>query len=101
MHMHTTGHPSPIDKVRIAGDNNPAIPYMVKTSWPSPPLTIPGDLDDDDDVDGADRNILRGALRTCVGDGGFLPGADYDGDTCITYNDYRMWYGYYRAYNSP
>ncbi|MCK5232980.1 MAG: DUF11 domain-containing protein, partial [Desulfobulbaceae bacterium] len=57
-----------------------------------------GDLDHDGDVDGDDRTIFIGALRTCTGDLGFIEEADYDFDGCITYNDYREWYKCYKAY---
>ncbi|NOR69533.1 MAG: hypothetical protein GQ532_07535, partial [Methylomarinum sp.] len=60
--------------------------------------SIIGDLDGDGDVDGEDRNILRAALRSCEGDTGYTLEADYDGDGCITFADYRIWYGYYQAY---
>lgn len=60
-----------------------------------------GDLDHDGDVDGDDRSIFRSALRTCEGDPGFVAEADYDGDGCITYNDYREWYKCYKAFNAP
>jgi len=59
---------------------------------------VPGDLDGDGDVDVDDRNILRAALRKCSGDEGFVPEADYDGDGCITYYDYREWYKCYTEY---
>ncbi|MCP3950789.1 MAG: PKD domain-containing protein, partial [Desulfobacterales bacterium] len=62
---------------------------------------ICGDLDGDGDVDGADRNVLRGALRSCTGDARFVGEADYDGDGCITYNDYRLWYGCYKDFITP
>jgi parallel beta-helix repeat protein len=61
---------------------------------------IPGDLDGDCDVDGADRNILRASLRKCEGDEGYNADADYDGDGCITFGDYRIWYGHYKAFQS-
>lgn len=60
-----------------------------------------GDLDADGDVDGADRNILRSAFRTCTGDAGFIAEADYDGDGCITFNDYVEWYKCYKAFIAP
>ncbi|MDY7033142.1 MAG: PKD domain-containing protein, partial [Thermodesulfobacteriota bacterium] len=60
---------------------------------------IPGDLDGDCDVDFTDRGILWSSLRTCDGDAGYNADADYDGDGCITFNDYRIWYGHYKAFN--
>jgi len=65
-----------------------------------PPQVIPGDLDGDGDVDGDDRNIFRSALGSCIGDSRFKENIDYDGDGCITYGDYRIWYGYYKEYLS-
>jgi hypothetical protein len=59
-----------------------------------------GDLDGDGHVDGDDRNILRAAFGACTGDVGFVPGADYDGDGCITFNDYREWYKLYKDFIS-
>jgi hypothetical protein len=56
-----------------------------------------GDLDGDGNCDRDDRNILRASLRKCEGTPGYNPECDYDGDGCITYGDYRIWYGYYRA----
>ena len=62
----------------------------------APPVC--GDLDHDGDVDGDDRNVLRSALNACTGDARFVAEADYDGNGCITYNDYRMWYTCYRDF---
>ena len=62
---------------------------------------ILGDLDGDCDVDGDDRNILRASLRKCEGDSGYNADADYDGDGCITFGDYRIWYSYYKAADLP
>ena len=59
---------------------------------------IPGDLDDDCDVDIYDRIILREALGTSTGDTGFIPEADYDKDGDIDYNDYREWYKCYKTF---
>ena len=61
-------------------------------------IDLCGDLDDDGDVDGTDRNILRGAFRTSTGDPGFIPEADYDEDGDIDYSDYREWYICYKAF---
>jgi hypothetical protein len=62
---------------------------------------ICGDLDHDSDVDGADRNILREAFRTTIGDPGFIGEADYDEDGDIDYTDYQLWYQCYKSYNTP
>jgi len=58
--------------------------------------TVLGDLDADGDIDTSDFMIFRSTLGKCEGTVGFIPEADYDGDGCITYADYRIWYGYYR-----
>jgi hypothetical protein len=59
---------------------------------------IPGDLDDDGDVDGNDRVILITSLRKCSGDPAYNVNADYDNDGCVTFADYRQWYIYYKAF---
>jgi hypothetical protein len=59
---------------------------------------ICGDLDHDGDVDGDDRNILRGVLRTSAGDAGFIDEADYDEDGDIDYSDYQLWYYCYKDF---
>lgn len=59
---------------------------------------ICGDLDHDGDVDGSDRMIFLGAYRKCAGQPGFIAEADYDGDGCVTLNDYREWYRCYKRY---
>jgi hypothetical protein len=54
------------------------------------------DLDGNGIVDFSDYQVFRSTLGKCSSDTGFLPEADYDEDGCITYADYRTWYGYYR-----
>lgn len=61
-----------------------------------PVTAISGDLDGDGDIDSADYNLFRSTLGKCSGDDGFISEADYDEDGCVTYADYRIWYGYYR-----
>ena len=63
-----------------------------------PQPSIPGDLDEDEDVDAADRTLFLSTYRKCSGDQGYLSAADYDGDGCITLNDYREWYRYYKDF---
>ncbi|MEM9387268.1 MAG: hypothetical protein AAGA68_19565 [Pseudomonadota bacterium] len=58
---------------------------------------IDGDLDGDGDIDGDDFSILRDGLGSCTGDPRFVQDADYDADGCITFADYRIWYGFFRA----
>ena len=76
------------------------IPQTISFGGDEPPPAIPGDLDGDGDVDGDDRNILRSALGQCNDNPDFNQQIDYDKDGCISYNDYRIWYGYYKDYNS-
>ena len=45
------------------------------------------DLDGDLDCDGADAAVFDGALDTCLGDAGYAPLADGDGDDCVTLQD--------------
>lgn len=56
----------------------------------------PGDLNNDGLINTADYQIFRTTLGKCTGTTGFIPEADYDGDGCVTYADYRIWYGYYK-----
>lgn len=55
-----------------------------------------GDIDGDGDCDADDYALFRLCLGKCVGDEGFLVDVDYDGDGCITYSDYRIWYGLFK-----
>ncbi len=41
------------------------------------------DLDSDGDCDPADRSLIQGALGECLGDPGYLPAADIDGNGCV------------------
>jgi len=60
--------------------------------------TISGDLDGDGDLDSQDRAILDSAMNTCVGDPGYLVGADLSGDSCVTKVDANTWNRYYRKF---
>jgi len=53
--------------------------------------TIAADFDGDFDKDGSDYLIFRNSFGKCDGDVGFLPRADYTGDGCVRYDDYREW----------
>ncbi|CAB1057475.1 Fibronectin type III domain protein [Olavius sp. associated proteobacterium Delta 1] len=59
---------------------------------------ICGDLDEDNDVDIADRNIIIAALRACEGDANYIAAADMNGDSCVTFVDYTEWYKCYKAF---
>ena len=85
----------------VTGSCNGEIAKEISFTGGQKPEPIPGDLDGDGDVDGDDRSILIGALRKCTGDTGYLSIADYDADGCITGNDYREWYNYYKNFNNP
>ena len=60
-------------------------------------MTVPGDLNGDNRVDGADHALIKRALGSCNGAGRFLSAADLDGDGCISYGDYRNWYLLFKA----
>ena len=57
---------------------------------------VTGDLNADGVLGADDYTLIRSSLGKCDGDEGFIPAADFDGDGCVTYADYRIWYGYYR-----
>ncbi|MGD8908028.1 MAG: C1 family peptidase, partial [Chromatiales bacterium] len=61
---------------------------------------IKGDLNNDQKVDMSDYQVLKAALGLCEGDAGYEALADYDGDSCITYSDYREWYVQYKYYQN-
>ncbi len=52
--------------------------------------SVPGDLDEDGDVDDNDYNEFLASYGSCNGDLNFNQRADFDGDNCITINDYRI-----------
>jgi Chitobiase/beta-hexosaminidase C-terminal domain len=56
---------------------------------------VPGDLDGDGIIGVNDYNIFISAFGKCDGQAGYHSGCDYDGDNCITFVDYQIWYGYY------
>ncbi|MCK9605779.1 MAG: ExeM/NucH family extracellular endonuclease [Methylomonas sp.] len=60
---------------------------------------VAGDLDNDGDADNTDAGLFRRQLGTCIGAPGFNAEADYDHSGCVTMGDYRIWYGYYKAYS--
>ncbi|CAD6880711.1 Extracellular deoxyribonuclease PA3909 (required for catabolism of external DNA) [Methylomonas albis] len=63
-------------------------------------LFVPGDLDNDGDVDASDANLIKAQVGKCSGKVGFNREADYDATGCVTYADYRIWYGYYNSYTA-
>jgi hypothetical protein len=56
---------------------------------------VEGDLDGDCDVDTDDFNQFFASFGSCSGDAAFNSNADFDGDGCVTFVDYQIWYGYY------
>jgi hypothetical protein len=56
------------------------------------------DLDDDRDVDDADRTAFLGALGRSAGAAGFLDRADLDRDGTVTLVDYQRWIAGQREY---
>ncbi|MCQ8118624.1 ExeM/NucH family extracellular endonuclease [Methylomonas rosea] len=61
-------------------------------------LFVPGDLDNDGDVDGSDANLVKAQVGKCSGKAGFNREADYDKIGCVSMADYRIWYGYFNSY---
>ncbi len=59
---------------------------------------VPGDFNDDGLVDGLDCEMLRDALRSSVGDPGFIATADHDGDRRLACADTDAWMAAYRAH---
>jgi hypothetical protein len=64
-------------------------------------VAVPGDLDDDDDVDRTDQKILHSSLGRCAGDQSFVAETDYNASGCTDFNDYRVWFGFYREFAPP
>jgi len=63
-----------------------------------PDPEICGDLDADGDVDYDDYKVFFGTYTLTEGDPGYVQEADFDGDQCITLEDFRAWYRCYRDY---
>jgi predicted extracellular nuclease len=57
---------------------------------------LPGDLNDDGLVSGADQQMISSAIGKSASE--VDRRMDYDGDGRITLNDYRIWTGYFRAF---
>lgn len=63
-------------------------------------LFVPGDLDNDGDVDGNDANSIKALVGKCNGKVGYNREADYDATGCVSMADYRTWYGYFNNYTA-
>ncbi|MBD9361470.1 ExeM/NucH family extracellular endonuclease [Methylomonas fluvii] len=63
-------------------------------------LFVPGDLDNDGDVDAGDANLIKAQIGKCSGKVGFNREADYDVTGCVSMADYRTWYGYFNNYTA-
>lgn len=61
---------------------------------------VPGDLDNDGDVDSVDASQMRLQVGKCSGKSGFNREADYDQNGCVSMADYRLWYGYFTRYSA-
>ena len=61
---------------------------------------VPGDLDNDGDVDGNDANLIKAQIGKCSSKTGFNREADYDRSGCVSLADYRIWYGYFNSYTA-
>ncbi len=101
------GPPADSDKDGIPddSDNCPTVPNPdqadsdndgVGDACESPP--VPGDLDNDRDVDLNDYNAFLAAYGSALGDANYDPNADYDGDDFIGMTDFGIWYGHYLAF---
>ena len=91
---------------------NPNDPADAVSRIPSPivALCVPGepgcslprwrlsDLDDDRDVDDADRALFQGALGSSAGAPAFLDRADLDRDGTVSLADYQRWLAGQREY---
>lgn len=78
-------------------DPNILTPIAFTTPLTSPlAIEVRGDLSGDRVIDSNDYQLFRSTLGKCEGEMSYVSDADYDGDSCITYADYRIWYGYYR-----
>jgi hypothetical protein len=50
-----------------------------------------GDLNGDGVLDKNDKQLMKKALNSCLGDNNYLESADLDGDGCVTKNDDELW----------
>ncbi|NHN36168.1 DUF11 domain-containing protein [Pseudomaricurvus alcaniphilus] len=63
---------------------------------------ICGDLNQDQAVDVNDHRLIRSQFGLCSDATEFNPEADLDGNQCVNYQDYRLWYRCYTDFrNNP
>ncbi len=60
-------------------------------------VVLKGDINGDGRVDMGDYAVIRGAMGSCFGQARYVLAANLDGDTCITANDYKLWYAIFKA----
>jgi DNA-binding beta-propeller fold protein YncE len=87
-------------EVSFTADVNGESPLLdklvVESIEPEPePEPVPGDLNGDGLLNAKDYYAFIATYLKCNGRTGYLPAADYDGDSCITYGDFMIWYRYY------
>jgi glucose/arabinose dehydrogenase len=59
------------------------------------PPVCPGDVNDDGRTDLADLSLLLGGFGACVGDPGYVVGADFDASGCVNLSDLSVLLGDY------
>lgn len=87
---------------------SPDCPYVPETCGTAPIVDmgafeyqppVPGDLDGDDDLDGADFALFLASYGRCTGEPEYNPAADLNGDGCVTLADYQLWLQLYREFH--
>lgn len=61
-------------------------------------VDIPGDLDSDADVDGADFRLFLSTYNKSSGTPGFIAEADYNQNGWVGFSDFLTWSGHYISY---
>jgi hypothetical protein len=59
-------------------------------------VVLQGDINGDGRVDMADYAVIRAAMGACFGDPRYVLAANFDSDSCITANDYKLWYAIFK-----
>ncbi len=81
----------------VTGSCSGEIAKEIEFTGVQEPEPVAGDLDGDGDVDMDDFYIFISAFGKCEGQDGYNDIVDYDGDNCITFVDYQIWYGYFMS----